>query len=268
MPEVSLSLFPSGQGTPHQHCPSFRDTAVHLGYQIEASFWTFTQWRGSGRAIPIYAIWHRSDFELKAFKFLKPLICLKAEPPSKNQTVIISPLPRQLYSLFRCPTQTPAQMIISPTCSAKGPCIFRKVICFYVSALSPPYHPYSCLDWVGCREPSLTIPFRDSSLDVLWMQDARAKKFLVCFSLVTLSVVSPINGALAGEPRKVEGKIISPPSPVFLCVCLDTQSYLTLLWPMDCSLLGSFVHGILQTRMLECIAMPFSRGSSQPRDRT
>jgi len=37
---------------------------------------------------------------------------------------------------------------------------------------------------------------------------------------------------------------------------------------MDCSLPGSFVHGILQARMLEWVAMPSSRGSSQPRDRT
>ena len=36
----------------------------------------------------------------------------------------------------------------------------------------------------------------------------------------------------------------------------------------DCSLPGSSVHGILQARLLECIAFPFSRGSSQPRDRT
>lgn len=84
-------------------------------------------------------------FELKAFEFLKPLICLKAEPPSKNETVII-PLPGQPYNLFRCPAQTLAQMIISPTCSAKGLLIFRKVICFYITALSPPYHPYLYLD--------------------------------------------------------------------------------------------------------------------------
>ena len=38
--------------------------------------------------------------------------------------------------------------------------------------------------------------------------------------------------------------------------------------PMDCSLPGSSVHGILQSRMLEWVAIPFSRGSSQPRDRT
>ena len=38
--------------------------------------------------------------------------------------------------------------------------------------------------------------------------------------------------------------------------------------PMDCSLPGSSVHGILQARMLEWVAIPFSRESSQPRDRT
>ena len=37
---------------------------------------------------------------------------------------------------------------------------------------------------------------------------------------------------------------------------------------MDCSSPGSSVHGILQARILECVAMPFSRGSSQPRDQT
>ena len=42
-----------------------------------------------------------------------------------------------------------------------------------------------------------------------------------------------------------------------------------ILWdPMDCSPPGSSVHGILQPRILEWVAMPFSRGSSQPRDRT
>ena len=37
---------------------------------------------------------------------------------------------------------------------------------------------------------------------------------------------------------------------------------------MDCSLPGSSIHGILQARVLEWVAIPFSRGSSQPRDRT
>ena len=37
---------------------------------------------------------------------------------------------------------------------------------------------------------------------------------------------------------------------------------------MDCSLPGSSVHGILQARLLEWVAISFSRGSSQPRNRT
>ena len=41
------------------------------------------------------------------------------------------------------------------------------------------------------------------------------------------------------------------------------QSYLTLCDPMNCT-----VHGILQARILEWVAFSFSRGSSQPRDRT
>ena len=42
-----------------------------------------------------------------------------------------------------------------------------------------------------------------------------------------------------------------------------TQSFLTLWDPVDYT-----VHGILQVRILEWIAFPFSSGSSQPRDRT
>ena len=40
----------------------------------------------------------------------------------------------------------------------------------------------------------------------------------------------------------------------------------TLCDSMDCSPPGSSVHGILQTRSLEWVAMPSSRGSSRPRD--
>ena len=38
--------------------------------------------------------------------------------------------------------------------------------------------------------------------------------------------------------------------------------------PIDGSLPGSFFHGILQARIVEWGALPFSRGSSQPRDQT
>ena len=46
------------------------------------------------------------------------------------------------------------------------------------------------------------------------------------------------------------------------------QSCLTLCDPMDCSLPGSSVHGIFQARVPEWIAISFSKGCSQPRDRT
>ena len=49
---------------------------------------------------------------------------------------------------------------------------------------------------------------------------------------------------------------------------LVAQSYLTLFDPMDCSLPGSSVHGICQARILECVAIPFSRGSSWPWNQT
>ena len=46
------------------------------------------------------------------------------------------------------------------------------------------------------------------------------------------------------------------------------QSCPTLCDAMDCSPPGSSVHGIFQARILEWVAMPSSRGSSQPRDPT
>ena len=52
-----------------------------------------------------------------------------------------------------------------------------------------------------------------------------------------------------------------------MCVKL-LQLYPTLCDPMDYSTPGSSVHGILQARILEWVAVSSSRGSSQPRDQT
>ena len=53
------------------------------------------------------------------------------------------------------------------------------------------------------------------------------------------------------------------------CGCvLVAQLSPTLCDPKDCSPPGSSVHRILQARILEWVAIPFSRGSSWPRDRT
>ena len=54
----------------------------------------------------------------------------------------------------------------------------------------------------------------------------------------------------------------------FLWVSYPLSCVLTLCDHMDCSLLGSSVCGILQARILEWVAMPSSRGSSQTSDQT
>ena len=53
-----------------------------------------------------------------------------------------------------------------------------------------------------------------------------------------------------------------------LCLCSSLHSCLTLCDPVGCNPLGSSVHEIFPTRMLEWVAMPSSRGSSPPRDWT
>ena len=56
---------------------------------------------------------------------------------------------------------------------------------------------------------------------------------------------------------------------LWVSVCdLVTQSCPTLCNPMNCSPSGSSIHEILQARIMEWIAIPFSRGSSCPRDQT
>ena len=54
-----------------------------------------------------------------------------------------------------------------------------------------------------------------------------------------------------------------------MCVYVLVTQSCPILWdPMDCSPPGSSVHGILQARILESVAISFSRGSSRPRDWT
>ena len=84
-----------------------------------------------------------------------------------------------------------------------------------------------------------------------------------------------------GMPCNVESSSLAKPRRAFkashaLCFSMQhecvlaksLQSCLTLWNPIDHSLSGSSVHGILQARILEWVAILFSRGSSQPRDRT
>ena len=53
---------------------------------------------------------------------------------------------------------------------------------------------------------------------------------------------------------------------LMLIVCMKVK--VAQLCPTLCDPLDYMVHGILQARILEWAAFPFSRGSSQPRDQT
>ena len=80
------------------------------------------------------------------------------------------------------------------------------------------------------------------------------------------------------SPRDLPDQGIEPGSPAFQADALTSEppgkpmknlvqfSSASLCNPMDCSLPGSSLHGILQARVLEWVAISFSRGSSQPRD--
>ena len=59
-----------------------------------------------------------------------------------------------------------------------------------------------------------------------------------------------------------------PLDPVVSCYCSVAQSCPTLSDPMDCSLPGSSVHGVLPARILEWVAISYSKVSSWTRDRT
>ena len=52
------------------------------------------------------------------------------------------------------------------------------------------------------------------------------------------------------------------------CSCLVAKSCLILVTPIDCSLPGSSVHKIFQTKLLEWVTVPSCRGSFQPKDQT
>ena len=76
------------------------------------------------------------------------------------------------------------------------------------------------------------------------------------------------------HPYMITGKTLALTRQTFVskvvskCKCKVAQSCLTLCDPMDCSPTGFPVHEIFQARVLEWVAISFSRGSSRPRDQT
>ena len=89
--------------------------------------------------------------------------------------------------------------------------------------------------------------------------------FLILIYKIPPELIFTVLLSLTWE-EKSESNSISYISSV--CVCSVTQSCPTLCDPMDCGPPDSSVHGILQTRIQEQVAISSSRGSSRPRDQT
>ena len=91
---------------------------------------------------------------------------------------------------------------------------------------------------------------------------------VVCCCCYITSVVSDSVRPHRRQPTRLPRPSDSPGKNIgvgchFLLQCMKVksevaQSCLTLSDPMDCSLLGSSIHGIFQARVLECVAIAFS----------
>ena len=100
--------------------------------------------------------------------------------------------------------------------------------------------------------------------------------YLAAFQLFELTQATQHKGwktdweglKIASHPRQETSKITDRTAEAVPNSVLVAQSRPTLCNPVDCSPPSSSVHGILQARVLEWVAISFSRGSSRPRDRT
>ena len=86
--------------------------------------------------------------------------------------------------------------------------------------------------------------------------------------LCSLLLANPPNTESPGSPGSVDFNRQALMGVGHALCCSVPQTRLVLCKPTDCSPPGSSVHGNSQARILEWIAISFSRGSSQPRDQT
>ena len=110
-------------------------------------------------------------------------------------------------------------------------------------------------EWVDSKVSSLLF-----LIHLVWSPLSEAKLWLFSFFQQQfywdspIWSVPPMNFGIVTKLCKHHAKLL--------------QSCLSLCDPLDCSPTGSTIHGILQARILEWVAISFSRGSSQLRDRT
>ena len=110
------------------------------------------------------------------------------------------------------------------------------------------------------RKDSFLEPSEGTSLLTPWFSASGLRTVRESVSIVLSHLVC---GTLLWQPQETICLICLSSC---VCVCSVAQLCTALCDPMDCSPPGSPVHGILQAKILEWVAMPFSRTSSQSRD--
>ena len=121
---------------------------------------------------------------------------------------------------------------------------------------------------IKLRSPTLQADVSRSELlgNMIFVDNSPKVNNLNVYQLATQNVVYTYNRKLFGNndnrwSTECSTTLIKLESEV-------AHSCPTLCDPMDCSILRSSIHGIFQVRVLEWVAIPFSKGSSWPRDRT
>ena len=102
-----------------------------------------------------------------------------------------------------------------------------------------------------------------------WFEDDSSVLHLLCTLFLFLLY------QLHLRPSGIRSRRLGTPAPEgcnevqkTTCLCVSHSVISNSLRPMDSSPPGSSVHGIFQARILEWVAIPFSRGSSPPSDQT
>ena len=157
----------------------------------------------------------------------------------------------------------PQQFRLLPTCS------------FSILRTNPNPLPWSvglCMIWsvsISCLT-SLPSPRISQALPGR-RAFALAMLCLDCFS-PPRTILAPCHSSVLSFSIAFSGRSSGPYLKLHACVCVRACSVAqwcpTLFDPMDYSPPGSSVHRILQTRILEWVAIFYSRGSSRPRDWT
>ena len=127
---------------------------------------------------------------------------------------------------------------------------------------------FSCFSFLPDHTGIYLIRWSLLSVSELFRNSSRIPESVSQLFLLQFSFIVLLNCPCHSSRLLFLGKVISRVSVLFMWKCSVTQSWLTLCNPMDCSPPGSSVHKISQARILEWVAISFSRGSSPSWDRT